>query len=478
MEFERYTVKPGDSLVSISSSLRMTIEDLCQINQLEEEEDIFPGMVLKVQTSDFKSLSVEEYEDKAEETEIASSVKRLSLEQTLFSIDSRNDYTVEAVYCTADGDVMGDLGVSHDKVVFCPLSNNDRCEVIANTRKYSAAASQFRLCIAIRDIATCSVLELPSLNALNPEDKVKNFFVQFVITKTGKEKKDISTNIPKANVYFKISDMGPNGQYSYFEQKVNADELAGLVKARQELEKLSPMHRCKTFVPYYDLNKSYQQYVESGLKGSIFEQANEEEKYQDLNLEIEEFQVETRKSIRFSVIPDEGDILPELSRPSEILNESMVKQITKNMGMLFQIRNWHLSYSFTVHGTSYEVFFRLLEGAGPSVVVIEDSDHHIFGGFASHQWKPSKVFYGTGDCFLFTFHTSRRIQCFFPTLENDYYMNSDSDGISMGSGGKTGLYIDRNFVHGSSGPCKTYANEILSGREYFNIVKLEFWALV
>jgi len=151
-------------------------------------------------------------------------------------------------------------------------------------------------------------------------------------------------------------------------------------------------------VPYFDLNRSYQQYVEAGLKESNFEE--DEEKYQDLSIEIEEYQLVTRRSIRFSLMLDEEDILPELSQPSEILSDAKVMQITKNMGMLFQIRNWQLAYSFNVHGTSLEVFFRSLEDAGPSVLVIEDTDHHIFGGFASHQWKPTKLFYGTGDCFL------------------------------------------------------------------------------
>ncbi|CAG9316523.1 NCOA7 [Blepharisma stoltei] len=170
--------------------------------------------------------------------------------------------------------------------------------------------------------------------------------------------------------------------------------------------------------------------------------------------------------------------LPDLSEPSTILSENMIKQIVINLPMMYQIRSWKLAYSPKLHGTSLAAFYRNLSKVGSSIIVVLTQHMQIFGGLASDTWAPSHQFYGNGDCFLFTFHNTKKIKCFFPTLENEYFMASSFEGISMGSGGKSGFYIYGDLMKGSSGVSKTYNNEVLSKFEFFNILKLEVWALV
>lgn len=336
MDYKNYTVRDGESLESISASLRITITEICQINQIQDHSEVQPGMLLQVPNSDFSRVSLEEYEEKNEEEELTSLLREVSIDTDMFSVDSMSAYTVEAIYCTSRGDVPGELHVSGGKIVFHPFARNDECELIVNTVKQKAPAYQFRVCIAIIDLVSCYIYELPSLNALNPDDHSKTFFIQLLITKTGKEHKERNSNMPKASVYFKLSETSSNGAISYFDQKINADELAGLITAKQELVKLVPGPSYKTFVPYFDFNKSYQQYVETGLRETS--QNPLEESYQDLNLEIEEHIQESLHD-RYSQNVEESDIMPELSEKSSILNDSMIRQIVNNMQSIFQIRN-------------------------------------------------------------------------------------------------------------------------------------------
>jgi hypothetical protein len=48
----------------------------------------------------------------------------------------------------------------------------------------------------------------------------------------------------------------------------------------------------------------------------------------------------------------------------------------------------------------------------------------------------------------------------------------------MGAGGNAGFSIGDDLTRGTSGVCETFANEVLSGAEYFKITHLEIWALV
>ena len=40
--------------------------------------------------------------------------------------------------------------------------------------------------------------------------------------------------------------------------------------------------------------------------------------------------------------------------------------------------------------------------AGPTIIVIRDQEGHIFGAYTAEEWRRSKEYYGTEDCFLFT----------------------------------------------------------------------------
>lgn len=56
---------------------------------------------------------------------------------------------------------------------------------------------------------------------------------------------------------------------------------------------------------------------------------------------------------------------------------------------------------------------------GPTVVIVEDANGYIFGGYATDSWALSPNYVGNENSFLFTLRPKMR--CFSSTAYNDHY---------------------------------------------------------
>ena len=61
-----------------------------------------------------------------------------------------------------------------------------------------------------------------------------------------------------------------------------------------------------------------------------------------------------------------------------------------------------LLYSLNRDGISTHTFYERCKSYDNSLIVIQDKDHYIFGGYCTEAWKKANHFYGTGENFLFT----------------------------------------------------------------------------
>ena len=43
-----------------------------------------------------------------------------------------------------------------------------------------------------------------------------------------------------------------------------------------------------------------------------------------------------------------------------------------------------------------------------TIVLIQDEKDNVFGAFTNEQWKQTNHFYGTGQCFLFSFNMGQQ----------------------------------------------------------------------
>lgn len=195
-------------------------------------------------------------------------------------------------------------------------------------------------------------------------------------------------------------------------------------------------HHSTTLVPYYDLvmheeplSPSEEPEPDSPRKASSF--------IQSTSLTEETTCEEVKEPNSDSpVIPKLNNYTPffNMKETSEILSIQKMWSLWEQLPPYLQSRNWKLAYSPKSHGTSLQAFMRCASEMTQSILVIKDQDGFVFGGFASDSWNFNRIYYGTGDCFLFSFKDGEDLKCYFPTGKNDYYMMADHESIVMGGG--------------------------------------------
>jgi len=139
--------------------------------------------------------------------------------------------------------------------------------------------------------------------------------------------------------------------------------------------------------------------------------------------------------------------------------------------------DWQILYSTKIHGISMNTFYSKVMHKSPSLIVVEDTLHHIFGGFATEEWKVDTKYYGSGESFMFKAHPTMKI---YPWSKlNNFFQSASVNFISFGgslsSEGGHALWLDQDFHYGSSKCSETYLNDILSGEADFKCIGIEVW---
>ncbi|CAE1331350.1 unnamed protein product [Acanthosepion pharaonis] len=97
-----------------------------------------------------------------------------------------------------------------------------------------------------------------------------------------------------------------------------------------------------------------------------------------------------------------------------------------------QMSTWSPLFCSNVDGFSFQRLIFFVENKGPTVIIIKDSEKHVFGGFASHRWNASANFIGDEECFLFTL--SPEFNIYLPTGYNKNFMYFNYGVHTMPSG--------------------------------------------
>ncbi|XP_060046489.1 nuclear receptor coactivator 7 isoform X2 [Erinaceus europaeus] len=182
-----------------------------------------------------------------------------------------------------------------------------------------------------------------------------------------------------------------------------------------------------------------------------------------------------RKSTCSYYEEEDEEALPILQPHSALLENMHVEQLARRLPARVQGYPWRLAYSTLEHGTSLKTLYRKSASLdSPVLLVIKDMDNQIFGAYATHPFKFSDHYYGTGETFLYTF--SPNFKVFKWSGENSYFINGDISSLELGGGGgRFGLWLDADLYHGRSNSCSTFNNDILSKKEDFIVQDLEVW---
>ncbi|XP_007190864.1 nuclear receptor coactivator 7 isoform X2 [Balaenoptera acutorostrata] len=182
-----------------------------------------------------------------------------------------------------------------------------------------------------------------------------------------------------------------------------------------------------------------------------------------------------RKSTCSYYEDEEEAALPILQPRSALLENMHVEQLARRLPARVQGYPWRLVYSTLEHGTSLKTLYRKSASLdSPVLLVIKDMDNQVFGAYATHPFKFSDHYYGTGETFLYTF--SPNFKVFKWSGENSYFINGDISSLELGGGGgRFGLWLDADLYHGRSNSCSTFNNDILSKKEDFIVQDIEVW---
>ncbi|XP_017767833.1 PREDICTED: TLD domain-containing protein 1 [Nicrophorus vespilloides] len=174
------------------------------------------------------------------------------------------------------------------------------------------------------------------------------------------------------------------------------------------------------------------------------------------------------------------DLIP--SYPS-ILDLNQIVFINAHLPQQYQLE-WRFLFSSEIHGESFSTLIGRIVNQGPSVLIIEDKNGFMFGGFAPSNWSLGPNFFGDDSSFLFTL--APRMRMFFSTGYNQHfqYLNLHQqtmpNGLAMGGQhGYCGLWLDSEYGSGhTSESCTTYkAYTQLSHVKEFSYRHLEVWGL-
>nr|XP_025721012.1 nuclear receptor coactivator 7 isoform X2 [Callorhinus ursinus] len=181
-----------------------------------------------------------------------------------------------------------------------------------------------------------------------------------------------------------------------------------------------------------------------------------------------------RRKSTCSYYEDDDELaLPILQPHSALLENMHIEQLARRLPARVQGYPWRLAYSTLEHGTSLKTLYRKSASLdSPVLLVVKDMDNQIFGAYATHPFKFSDHYYGTGETFLYTF--SPNFKVFKWSGENSYFINGDISSLELGGGGgRFGLWLDADLYHGRSNSCSTFNNDILSKKEDFIVQDLE-----
>jgi len=171
---------------------------------------------------------------------------------------------------------------------------------------------------------------------------------------------------------------------------------------------------------------------------------------------------------------------PNLIGESTILSLEKFTELMQCIPEMFKDYECKPVYINTKHGTSISQLMRKARDHAPFLLIVKDEFGFIFGAYGNESLRDISMadhFYGSGECFLFTFRDTNEVIPYYWTKKNDYYMLTDHEGIYFGAGEHYGLWISNDMMRGRSFRSDTYDNDPLSFATDFEIMKVEVWSI-
>jgi len=139
-----------------------------------------------------------------------------------------------------------------------------------------------------------------------------------------------------------------------------------------------------------------------------------------------------------------------------------------------------LLYSSKLEGFSLTRFLSKASEHSPAFLLIHTMNDDIFGAFVTSPFETGHaLYYGSRDCFLWTFLPKPHKYGWNETHETDYMILVTSKFLQIGGGVGIGLWLDQELYNGRTEKCSTFQNEPLTkeGNSEFLCKSFELFGL-
>jgi len=144
-----------------------------------------------------------------------------------------------------------------------------------------------------------------------------------------------------------------------------------------------------------------------------------------------------------------------------------------------------LLYKASRDGDSYQDFYRLCEGKGPTITIALTTKGYKFGGFTSLSWKNPNLgektnkYYEDKSAFIFSLNKKRK---YYPKIGDNQHVSMWSDrGPSFGGGNDMTLHNNCLHNNNSYNNCpitfQTEKYELNGGEQYFTVKDYEVYSI-
>lgn len=160
--------------------------------------------------------------------------------------------------------------------------------------------------------------------------------------------------------------------------------------------------------------------------------------------------------------------LPKLNRPSTIVTDLEWLKIWGWVPSRHRISNLEVVFASTDHGHRLTALFEAASDSEPLLLVVETTDGNVFGAYLSKSLKnrTCRKFFGTGETFIFNLRPQIVVYPWQESSNNYHFIFADQNFLAVGcSGGKFGIWIDRDLNQVVSCACETFNNPPLVDHE-------------
>jgi LysM repeat protein len=521
--FTDYIVEEGDSVFSIAFKFNVSPYILKTDNSIYGD-NLFPGQTMKIRMPSTKPsshpLGQPERVPKMKTTpatppkkeEIKESPRkngpgsRENLEvkkgRTLDLTDLKvmhNDIydKYDVLYYTNFGEIKGTIRISSYLVTFDPIKFHE----LAPNPKKEQYLSKFKLSIDITDISDIGVITLPSTccgeDSTGMDDELgEDFLLQFSLIGLGTNtlgryvdslfSEMRKNNKPFATVYLRMGENSSDGKpISLSEKKSQMNDIIQKVKEIKEKLKDEKKHSSSSVIPYYDI--LYENFSKSDStlmkkltrrQHQIFCNFMKAQK----SAEMEGVTKTPDKKKGDYIVPKEKPAFkPTLSDTSLVLNYEQFSELLMCVPEMYRGYEWIPVYVNMNHGTSMSQLMRRAKVHAPLLIMIKDENGFCFGAYCNESLRDkstgSHSYYGSGECFLWTFRDTQDVVSYTWSKKNDYFILTAEDGLNFGGGNHYGLWINQDIQRGRTEHSDTFDNDPLAFGTDFEIIKIEIWSI-